>query len=165
MLWAFRLYLLLQHTLWLPVSAKDVDLYCKKGKVRAMKGSSEVVYILKNNIKHAVSDWDSFLALGFNQSDIHIYNDSLVDDYPTGDPIHISPPDLEDVMPPPPAFCPCGSSSSNDLSSYEKLQNVADSFNLHRTEQRNRKGPEWPASRTPKIKLSLYTRDHRKILL
>ena len=122
MLLAFRLCLFFQYTLWVPVSAKDIDLYCKKGNVRAVKGSSEVVYILKSNIKHAVSDWDSLLALGFNQSDVQTYGDSLINDYPTGDPILVPPPELGDATKLPPPFCPCRSSSSNDLSSPEKLQ-------------------------------------------
>jgi hypothetical protein len=86
----------------------------------AFRGAGPRIYILKDGIKHEVAEWGYFLSLGFESTDIHIYNNSLIDSYPTGD--RISPP-----KPPPSAPkplrnpCPCLSSSSHDLSNEIKF--------------------------------------------
>lgn len=118
---SLKLFLIFQQTYWVYVSPNDIDSYSNDGKVTAIKGSSKAVYILKDGIKHMVSDWASFLVLGFTDIDIHTSSDSLINGYPTGDPIHVQPPESEESLLQPP-LCPCSSSSSHDLRSPEKLQ-------------------------------------------
>lgn len=56
----------------------------------AIKGRGNAVYLLKDGVKHHVTNWGYFLSLGYTVEDIHTYSDNIVNSYTTGDPI--SPP-------------------------------------------------------------------------
>jgi len=86
----------------------------------AFRGAGPRIYILKDGIKHEVGEWGYFLGLGFESTDIHVYNNSLIDSYPNGD--IVSPPKPPPAPPKPPRNpCPCRSSSSHDLSNEIKF--------------------------------------------
>eukprot|EP01036_Dinobryon_divergens_P024741 gene24741-33215_t len=97
----------------------------------AVRGTGKSIYIVKDGIRHYVTDWNYFLSLGYGPQDIHTYADSILQGYPLGDPI--SPPKKEvktasqstttstvAYLP-----CPCRSSSSHNIFDEEKLVNLS----------------------------------------
>jgi len=96
----------------------------------AIRGSGKSIYLLRDGIKHFVTDWNYFLSLGYEVGDIHHYSDSKIGSFPNGDPItpNSSPIQKEQknvpaVSLPPLLPCPCRSSSSHDIRNEEMLHN------------------------------------------
>lgn len=100
------------------VLASENDYLNITNKGEAIQGTGKVIYILKDGIKHQVTEWGYFLSLGYQDTDIHHYNDTIIESYSNGTPVSPPiPPVVKEIVRNP---CPCLSSSSHDLSNEEK---------------------------------------------
>jgi hypothetical protein len=88
-------------------------------KGQAFRGAGPKVYILKDGIKHEVSNWNYFVSLGYESTDIQVFNNTAIESYPNGE---VVAPPVPPPRPPAPLRnpCPCLSSSSHNLSSEEQ---------------------------------------------
>ena len=96
-----------------------------------VRGAGKAIYLVKDGIRHHVTDWNLFLSMGYGPQDIHSYADSILEGYPLGDPISPSKKEVKSssqasatstvaYVP-----CPCRTSSSHNIFDEGKLFNLS----------------------------------------